>query len=230
MLFAPFLLIYVLFALGFLIALFLIIQINLIRYAFEVLGLSPRVAVLALLASLIGSYVNIPLYTVESGPAPAALTVSNYGVIYTIPYQYAGGRTTVAVNVGGAIIPLLIAGYALIRSPGAFLPSALGTIAGAAVTHHFARPVPGLGIALPMFVGPLAAVLVALLLGRMMRLPEKTHVIAYVSGVLGSLIGADLMNLNRIADLGAPVASIGGAGTFDGIFLTGILAVLLARF
>ena len=28
--------------------------------------------------------------------------------------------------------------------------------------------------------------------------------------------------------LGAPVASIGGAGTFDGIFLTGILAVLLA--
>jgi uncharacterized membrane protein len=30
--------------------------------------------------------------------------------------------------------------------------------------------------------------------------------------------------------LGAPVASIGGAGTFDGIFLTGILAVLLASF
>ncbi len=28
--------------------------------------------------------------------------------------------------------------------------------------------------------------------------------------------------------LGAPVASIGGTGTFDGIFLTGILAVLLA--
>jgi len=30
--------------------------------------------------------------------------------------------------------------------------------------------------------------------------------------------------------LGAPVASISGAGTFDGIFLTGILAVLLASF
>jgi len=28
--------------------------------------------------------------------------------------------------------------------------------------------------------------------------------------------------------MGAPVASIGGAGTFDGIFMTGIVAVLLA--
>jgi uncharacterized membrane protein len=52
--------------------------------------------------------------------------------------------------------------------------------------------------------------------------------IAFVSGVMGTLIGADLLNLDHIAGLGAPVASIGGAGTFDGIFLTGIVAVLLA--
>ena len=36
------------------------------------------------------------------------------------------------------------------------------------------------------------------------------------------------MNLDKIKKLGAPVASIGGAGTFDGIFSTGVLAVLLA--
>jgi uncharacterized membrane protein len=54
------------------------------------------------------------------------------------------------------------------------------------------------------------------------------QVIAYMGGVLGTLIGADLNNLGRVADLGAPVVSIGGAGTFDGVFLTGILAVLLA--
>jgi uncharacterized membrane protein len=42
------------------------------------------------------------------------------------------------------------------------------------------------------------------------------------------LIGADLFNLGQIQGLGALVASIGGAGTFDGIFITGILAVLLA--
>jgi uncharacterized membrane protein len=74
------------------------------------------------------------------------------------------------------------------------------------------------------------AALVALFLGKVMRVSHSIHVIAYVSGVLGTLIGADLSNLRRIADIGAPVASIGGAGTFDGVFLTGIVAVLLARF
>jgi hypothetical protein len=34
--------------------------------------------------------------------------------------------------------------------------------------------------------------------------------------------------LGKIHGLGAPVASIGGAGTFDGVFLVGIVAVLLA--
>ena len=45
---------------------------------------------------------------------------------------------------------------------------------------------------------------------------------------MGTLIGADLLNLGKIHGLGAPIASIGGAGTFDGVFLSGILAVLLA--
>jgi uncharacterized membrane protein len=45
---------------------------------------------------------------------------------------------------------------------------------------------------------------------------------------LGTLIGADLLNLDKVQGLGAPVVSIGGAGTFDGIFVIGILAVLLA--
>jgi uncharacterized membrane protein len=79
------------------------------------------------------------------------------------------------------------------------------------------------GIAVPTFIPPLVAAGVALLLNR-----EKAAPLAFVSGTLGTLIGADLLNLGRIADLGAPVASIGGAGTFDGVFLTGIIAVLLA--
>jgi uncharacterized membrane protein len=51
---------------------------------------------------------------------------------------------------------------------------------------------------------------------------------AYVAGSLGTLIAADLLNLGIIHALGALIASIGGAGRFDGIFMTGILAVLLA--
>ncbi len=74
---------------------------------------------------------------------------------------------------------------------------------------------------LPMFVLPFAAASPALFLS-----PDSTPVI--VAGTLGTLIGADVMNLTKLRGLGAPVVSIGGAGTFDGIFLAGLIAVLLA--
>jgi uncharacterized membrane protein len=86
-----------------------------------------------------------------------------------------------------------------------------------------ATPVEGVGIAVPVFVPPIVTAIVAVLLARHHAAP-----LAYISGSLGTLIGADLLNLGAVQGLGAPVASIGGAGTFDGIFLTGILAVLLA--
>ena len=228
MVFAPFLFLYLLICLAFLAGLFLIIQMALIRYSFMVLGLSPNLALLALLVSLVGSYINIPLYSVESGPAPVTATVNNFGVIYSIPYQYGVARTTVAINVGGAIVPLIIAVYALLKSPRAILPSIFGTALVALVIHQFAYPVAGLGIAIPVFIPPLTAVIIAFLIGRAMRVSHSMHVIAYVSGVVGTLIGADLTNLDAIARLGAPVASIGGAGTFDGVFVTGIVAVAIA--
>src|SRR5260370_29229157 len=95
MLFAPFLFIYVLICLALLAGLFILIQFELISYAFQVLGLSPRGALLVLLASLIGSYINIPLYTIGSGPIPTATTASNFGMIYSVPIQYAGSSTTI---------------------------------------------------------------------------------------------------------------------------------------
>jgi len=86
-----------------------------------------------------------------------------------------------------------------------------------------ATPVPGVGISVPTLAPPLLAAGVALLLSRRFAAP-----LAYIGGSLGVLIGADLLNLGSLQSLGAPVASIGGAGAFDGIFLTGVIAVLLA--
>jgi len=60
--------------------------------------------------------------------------------------------------------------------------------------------------------------------------PGSPAIVAYVSGTVGALVGADLTNLGGITKLGAPVVSIGGAGTFDGVFLTGLVAVLLVPF
>ncbi|MDP2663865.1 MAG: DUF1614 domain-containing protein, partial [bacterium] len=52
---------------------------------------------------------------------------------------------------------------------------------------------------------------------------------AFVSGTLGVLIGADILNLRKIQRYGG-FLSIGGAGVFDGIFLVGVISALLAGF
>jgi uncharacterized membrane protein len=91
-----------------------------------------------------------------------------------------------------------------------------------AVCRLTSRPVPGVGIGIPIFVAPLVAAVVSLIID-----PEYSAPLAYISGTLGVLIGADISRLNDIRKMGAPFASIGGAGTFDGIFLSGIVAVLL---
>jgi uncharacterized membrane protein len=133
------------------------------------------------------------------------------------------GRTTlVAINVGGALIPILVSIYLVART-GMIVRMAVATAIVAVIVHHLARVVPGVGIAVPMLVPPLAAAGVALVLAF-----RRAPPVAYVAGSMGALIGADIMNLHRLAAIGAPVVSIGGAGTFDGVFLTGIIAGLLA--
>jgi uncharacterized membrane protein len=150
--------------------------------------------------------------------------VSFFGVIYRIPkVEYGEAATIVAINVGGALIPAAVSVYLLWKAPSALLSALIGITIVAVITHAVARPVRGVGITTPVFIPPIVAVLSAYLLPS-----SAPKVIAYVSGVLGTLIGADLSNLDRIPKLGAPVASMGGAGTFDAVFLTGIIAVLLA--
>ncbi len=228
-LFGPFLFLYaVLFVLvlGFLFAL---IEIHVINYVFTALGLPPGLALVALLVSLIGSYLNIPITKVDGGPTHQARIVSHFGIRYRLPARYTSESTTVAVNVGGAIVPLGICAYVLFHFPGTIVPAVIGTAIVTVVVYRFARPVPGMGIATPMLVPPIVAAIVAYVLSALMGgTAHHADVVAYVSGVIGTLVGADLFNLNRLGELGAPVASIGGAGTFDGIFLTGIVAVLLA--
>jgi uncharacterized membrane protein len=229
MFFAPFVFFWVVvFFLG-LAFLFALIEIHVINYAFQMVGLPPELAFLALLAVLLGSFINIPITRIENTGAPPAMTVRSFGVAYRVPSHYASGSTVVAVNVGGAIVPVLISIYVLYQFPAVILAAIIGTAIVALTVHRFARPIPGLGIATPMLVPPIVAALMAYVLDAAFGTAQHHRdVIAFVSGVMGTLIGADLLNLNKIADLGAPVASIGGAGTFDGIFLTGIVAVLLA--
>lgn len=204
-----------------LIALFFFIQIGLISYAYERLGISAELILPLLLLSVLGSSLNIPLTRIESGPMVSEQIVDFFGVRYRIPTLARHQFTILAVNVGGAVIPTGISLYLLLNS-GLIGRGLIGVAIVSAVVYRLARPIPGVGIAVPIFIPPLVAAITGLVLA-----PEHAPALAYISGTLGCLIGADILNLSKLAGLGAPVASIGGAGTFDGIFFTGIIAVLL---
>jgi uncharacterized membrane protein len=209
--------------LGLLILLIVLIQVGVLRYVYLRLGVSSRVVLLLLLASLLGSYINIPLVELPDQQQILPVQAINFfGMRYSLPVVVDWPGTIIAVNVGGALIPTLMSLYLLARNHLWWL-GLLATACISLVCYHLAEPVAGLGITLPIFVPAIATAIVALVLSR-----QYAAVLAYVGGSLGTLIGADLLNLGRIQDLGAPVASIGEAGTFDGIFVTGILAVLIA--
>jgi uncharacterized membrane protein len=192
------------------------------RYAYIRLGLSPRTALVLLAASLIGSYFNIPVAYLPSQPVASGQVIDFFGMRYIVPTVTQWPGTVVAVNVGGAVIPTLVSLYLILKHW--LWGSALIAIAAVTVVCHWlAQPVAGIGIAMPIFVPVVATTIVALVLSRTYAAP-----LAYIGGSLGTLIGADLLNFARIQGLGAPVASIGGAGTFDAIFVVAILAVLLA--
>jgi uncharacterized membrane protein len=208
--------------------LFFFLKLGVISFAFQRLGIPPDLVFTLLLLTLIGSGINIPIKKLHSGQLMEQQVVNFYGWKFQVPVAAASDTTVLAVNVGGAIIPGLISLYLIFRWGGLFWEFVIATAIVTFLVNRVARPVPGLGIATPALFPPLVAALVAFLVSLIA--PEGLHsapVIAYVSGTLGTLIGADLINLKKIPELGAPVASIGGAGTFDGVFLTGIIAVIL---
>ncbi len=198
-----------------------LLQVGVFSYAFARLGIGPDAALLLLLASLAGSVVNLPVARLRNQVVEVRRTVSVFGVRYLIP-MLTRRNTIIAVNVGGALVPVIVSGYLIAHDRIGWQALAAVLIVGALV-HLVARPVPGLGIAVPALLPGIIAALVAVALH-----PVAVAGLAYAGGTLGTLLGADLVNLPRIRRMGAPVVSIGGAGTFDGVFIAGIIAVLLA--
>jgi len=207
---------------GALLVVIVLAEIGVLSYAYSRVGLRARTLFLVLAISLSGSYFNIPIARLAERHVVSGKYVDFFGMRYVVPVVVNWPGTVIAVNVGGAVIPVLVSAYLMIEhSLWAQSLVAIGCVT--AVSHALAHPVHGIGIAVPIFVPALATAVTALLLSR-----RHAAALAYVAGSIGTLIGADVLNFDKIRGLGAPVASIGGAGTFDGIFLTGILAVLIA--
>ena len=191
---------------------FVLVFLNVATFSFEKLGIAPEVALVILILTLVGSLINIPL---TKKTVTYAREV-RFGW-FSVPVVRESG---VAINLGGAIIPLALSVYLLARFPS--WQMLVATFLMIIVCKFMTRPVPGRGLAIPMFIPPIVAALLAILLVR-----ESAAPCAYVSGVLGTLIGGDLLNLGKARKAGSGIVSIGGAGVFDGIFLIGIVAILL---
>jgi uncharacterized membrane protein len=177
---------------------------------------------------ILGSFINIPIFEKEGKEVVEKYNF--FGFIYAVRRKR---RIVLAVNLGGCIFPSILAIKAffdLLRVISfsewlfAFLISSL-------IIYYYAKPVPGVGIAVPMFIPPLIAMLssltILILTGRELILLPK---LAFSVGVMSALFGADILHLKDIEQIGSGVVSIGGAGTFDGIFLTGMFAVIFSLF
>lgn len=197
----------------------LVVGLDIFTIVFQKLNLSPIAGFAIYFASLLGSAINIPVKEKESF-LPEIDSSVFYG-LFLPKYHRPTKKTVIAINVGGAIIPVLLSIYLLLRTP--IVPVVICVALITVIARLLSRPIKGFGIALPAFIPPLFAALFASLFSH-----TCTPCVAYISGVMGTLIGADILNLRRLDKIGAGMLSIGGAGVFDGIFLTGIIAVLLA--
>jgi uncharacterized membrane protein len=171
---------------------------------------------------IIGSLINIPL--VEKEGRDVVREYNFFGIIYHVRQRQ---KIVLAVNLGGCVFPSILAFKLLPELPP--MSWLLAFVITSAVIYHYAKPVRGVGIAIPMFLPPLVSVLIGYsvlsIFGHpMILLPKFTFSI----GVLAVLFGADILHLREIEKIGSGVVSIGGAGTFDGIFLTGVFAVIFS--
>ncbi len=200
---------------------------DIVLSALSRLGLSTLTAFLAAIGIFVGGLINIPVKKIPREEQFDASRFSLFGLDRLAPrFTRPLKHTIIAVNVGGCLIPTAISAYELMRLYGdgisAFLAAIAAIAVNIAVCNKFARMVPGVGIAMPSLVPAITASICAFLF-----MPSAAPQIAFSAGVLGPLIGADLLHLREIDKLNAGIASIGGAGTFDGIVLSGLIATLL---
>jgi len=211
--------------------LFFFVKIGLIALAFSKLGLSGWQVFWLLVLTFLGSGINIPLVRrrIKVLNLDNEFRFNDPFFRHIRPYPldvWEGGEQVIALNVGGALIPILLSLY-FISQIGVSLSLGFCFLIVTLVCFKLARPIPGIGLGIPFLIPPLVTALVTWTLAPKEIAPQ----VAYISGTLGTLLGADVLHLLKLDEqdkILSPVISIGGAGTFDGIFLCGVIAVLLA--
>jgi uncharacterized membrane protein len=204
--------------------------LGIIGAAFTRLGFSWITALAVILLMLIGSGVNVPIYRVKRDTIRLS---ENDSTIFDLSENQRSRNwdTVVSINLGGAILPILIAAYLIYRaglisgSP-LVIPVCAGVLIVAAITFVSTKVIPQAGLQVPLLIPALTALLVALLLNGGIGLDAAVS--ALVSGVAGTLLGGNVAHLGKVRDLDLANVSIGGGGTFAAMFICCILPALIA--
>lgn len=193
---------------GLLVFLVYIAYISTIRRVLETIGLTGGEAGTIILVTLFFGWISIPLF----------------------PY----GGWWVGISIGGALIPMILCIRLLWSKRVGLAEGAIGIVIVSYVAYFLTRPEEGVGIVADIewaFAPALAAGLYSMSTFWMDM--SKAAPLAYVSGVLGTIVGADVFHLSEILSYDPPeegfaMLSIGGANVFDMVYLTGIAAVVVA--
>src|SRR5207247_11186477 len=92
-----------------LVVLVVLVELKVLAYAYRKIGVRPRYVFAVMLLTLLGSQVNIPLYSMPVQRIVRPPASAMYGWAYGMPEVIHKGATVVAVNVGGALTPALLA-------------------------------------------------------------------------------------------------------------------------
>lgn len=145
-------------------------------------------------------------------------------------YLFSYNNWDVGINMGGAVIPILLSLYLFFKKKLDWKKLLIGIFIVSVITYLITYPDPSKGIIakVPLAFAPAiaASIISAIFLYKDFK---KAAPFAYISGTIGVLIGADVFHLYELLNhsIDSEISAvIGGANVFDMIFITGIIAVI----
>lgn len=197
---------------------------------------------IVLLAMLLTSIIEIPIYTVRTKKMEYSEREARaIGEIYGVPIvdemqtdtekRY---KTRITLNTGGFIIPLFFSLYLLLffkpmeSYPLPLLEITLATLLMTLISYMLAEVKGGVGIIVPNYAGLFAIPLGLILAPSELPLEIIAEVLIFVPAIFGILLGmlVTLLALPK-EEVGSAFFNIGGIGSFYTVYLISFLALVI---
>jgi uncharacterized membrane protein len=195
---------------------------------FSIVGINKDIAIIVSIAISFLSLFSSPFNLVLKEVKKEAIAIEEDVVFFIPRISRRNMNTLVAINLGGALIPVGVSLFLMYELQGYSIYFIINILIVTIISKFFSRVIRGIGVIMHPIIPSVFSVITSYVLFY------KFHFLiplsAYIGSILGTLIGADLLNLRRIINEARPqIISIGGMGTFDGIFVSGIISVFISE-